>query len=297
MNEELLELLQKEYQYAIEAQIADDEEAKEAQGLGDMAGYFDRSLHWQLPDICWALEKWEEAKYWYQHNALIVTKSRAWHVEQSGSDYPIDLLSDREASTLIKAGYLGSGRESLKRAITYWKNQPGSELVLTELGLHAAQVGISEFAIYALSIIDARQKLSVSNGKAVRLARKTLHYEPAQVNLLLGRWDKYSKEIEKLVNAEQIVQDKPGLVFPIPLQDALLAASRGLRKLESLHSGKVEPKIGQEEAKRAFEEAMLSFYQFSGQVNGDLYFMRMNTRFADELADGRELNTNPFAEK
>ena len=296
MNEELKKLLEETYKEEIEAQIEDDTEAEEARKTGEMPRYYDLSLHLQLPDTCWALEKWDEAKRWYRHNARLMMEKRAWHAEHSGPDYPMDAILDWEAVTLVKAGDLQAGREHLKRAIAYFKTQPANSLAMTQLGLHAAQAGLPELATYAKAIIDARQELPGGQGEEASRARKLLHYEPSQVNLMLGQWDELQKDIQKLAEGERLVEGKPGLAFPDPLQNALVAASRGLRTLASVKGGELEPKLGQNTAREAFEAAMLNFYRFGGRVDWNLYFMRLNTRFADELATGRPLNPTPFAD-
>jgi hypothetical protein len=295
MNEELKELLETAYQYEITAQTEDDAEAEVARKAGAMAAYFDLALHLTLPDTCWVLGKWEEAKRWYRHNAKLIVEKRAWHAQHSGPDYPIEAMSDFEAGTLIKAGDLNRGREYLARAFEHWLNQPANHLVLSKLGLHAAQIGLPELAPHALSIIGARQALPGGGSKTAKQGRKALHYEPGQVDLMLGRWDRFEQDMKALDEAERLVTSSTTLAFPEPLQDALLSESRGLRALANMHTGALEPEVGQKEARQAFEEAMLYFYGFSGAVDWNLYFMRLNTRFADELAAGQPINPNPFA--
>src|SRR5262245_34310901 len=106
MNDELNQLLQSDYRSGIEAQIAADAAAETARRAGRIDEYFDRSLHLQLPDTCWALERWDEARHWYRHNAGILMEKRAWHAEYPDPEYPTDELSDWEATTLVKAGRL-----------------------------------------------------------------------------------------------------------------------------------------------------------------------------------------------
>ena len=294
MIEELARLLQTEYQYAVEAQIVDAAEAEVARTSGQMESYFDLALYLQLADICWALERWDEAKHWYLHNAQVLLEKHAWRARYGEADRVGIGIADWEASALVKAGQLQAGRKHMQQAIEMWRGQAGSELALTQLGLHAAQAGWHEFALYALRVIEARQELPGGTGAAASQARRRLHYEPAQVNLLLGRWDGFGKAVEELAEGERLVEGRPGLAFPAPLQAALAAASRGLRTLAALHAGTLEPEQGRQMARQAFEEAMLHFYQFDGQIDWNLYFMRLNTRFADELAAGQPINPIPF---
>lgn len=295
MNEALKEVLQTNYQYGIEAQNADAAEAEIALQAGDMPYYFDLKINLDLADTCWALERWDEAKYLYRHNARVMLEQRNWHMEHSDPEYPIEVTSDWMSSTFIKAGDLKIGRKLLERAITYWKDESNSQLVLTKLGLHAAQADLAELAKYAFCIIDARQELPGGTGSNVERSRTLLHYEPAQVSLLLGQWDKFLEQTKVLLQGAQLVEGSPGLAFPSPMQDALVAASCGFQTLALLHMREIEPEKGRELARQAFEEAMLHFYRFSGQVDWNLYFMRLNTRFADELASGQTLNPNPFS--
>ncbi len=295
MIEALRQQLETEYRYAVEAQADDDAEAVSAREAGDMPTYFDLALHMQLADVCWSLEKWDEAKHWYRHNARVMKERRRWRAEHLSPESQSEGISDWEASTFIKAGDLQAGHEYLKRAIAYWRDQPNSELRLTAMGLHAAQAGLPELATYAASVISARQELPGGNGEAAGQARKLLHYETAEVHLLLGRWDGLLAEMKALKEGQRLAEGNPNLIFPEPLQTALLAASRGLQILVALHGKEVAQDQGRQTAKHAFEEAMLNFYKFSGQVAWDLYFMRLNSRLVDDLADGRTPDVNPFA--
>ena len=293
MNEELKQLLETAYGYEIAAQTEDDAEAEVARKAGAMEAYFDLSMHLTLPDTCWALEKWDEAKHWYRHNAKVIVEKRQWHAQHSGPDYPIEAMLDLEAMTIVKAGDLDQGREYIRRAIEHWLKKPGNQLVLTKLGLHAAQAGMDDLAQHALAVIEARQALP--GAKEAEQARKSLHYEPAQVNLMLGRWNEFEQDVKALELVAQQVAGSGTLVFPEPLQVALLAASRGFRALLNIRTGDAE--VQRQNARTAFEEAMLNFYKFSGRVEWNLYFMRLNTRFADELAVGQQIKVNPFTDE
>jgi hypothetical protein len=132
------------------------------------------------------------------------------------------------------------------------------------------------------SVIAARQELPGEAGEAASQARELLHYEPVEANLLLGRWDDVLTEIEALKQGQRLVEGSAGLAFPEPMQTALVAASHGLQVLVSLHAGAIEPEAGRLAARQAFEEAMLNFYRFSGQIDWDLYF---RCTLADDLAD------------
>ncbi|HEX5838893.1 MAG TPA: hypothetical protein VFY26_13750 [Anaerolineales bacterium] len=294
MNEELMALLIADYRQAIKAQAADYAEAEESRQIGSMATYFDLRQQLLLPEICWSLERWEEAKTLYRQNARVMIEARAWHAKHSGPEYPLEETTDWLAATVVKAGDLVAAREYIKSAIVYWQKQTSNNLVLSRLGLHAAQVGLPDLATHARAVVTARHELPGGRNEKAHRARELLHYEPAQVSLMLGRWDEFQEEVKALEEGERLVKDKPGLAFPEPLQGALVAASRGLRKLGAIHAGVVEAKTGRETARDAFEESMLSFYKFVGRVDWNLYFMRLNTRFADDLAAGQPPNPNPF---
>jgi hypothetical protein len=294
-NKELKKELEEIYDYGMEAHVDDAKEAAEAQESGDMPGYFDLSLNLELADTCWALEKWEEAKHWYRHNARIMLMQYEWHKKYSGLDYPHDGSSDWMAGMLIKAGDLSEGRKHLERAIEFWKAQKGSDLVLSALGLHAAQIGVEELSGYANSITDAREELIEADEPTIRKAGSLINYEPAQVNLLLGKWDEFLSNTEQLNDNIELIKGFDQLVFPEPMQKALIAASQGLISLASLYKREIDPDPGSENAKNSFEEAMVNFYNFSGRIDSNVYFMRLNTRFADELAKNSPLIPNPFA--
>lgn len=294
MTDELRSLLESAYQQGIKARIEDDAEALSARESGDMSTYFDLSLRRRLADVCWSLEKWDEASQLYRRNAQILAERRAWRSKKPELD--TSGISDWEAVTSVKAGDLETGRAQLRQAIDHWKGQQGSELTLSELGLHAAQAQSLDLAHYATSVVAARLELSGGTSEAATQARRLLHYEPVQIALLLGRWDQFGQEIEQLNEAERLVKKSRELVFPEPLQLALLAACRGFRAIASVHGGGSSRDRGRNTARQAFEEAMLHFYRFNGQVSWDLYFMRLNTRLVDEAAAGRPLNPNPFAD-
>lgn len=296
MLKELERVLQIDYEYAIEAQKEDSRAANDALGKREMERYFDLSLYFQLADICWALEKWDEARYWYQHNAKIISEKCAWHIENSKNDYPIDAISDWEVNTLIRAGYLDFVKVHLERAIEYWRDQPNNQLVLAMLGLHAAQIGLNEKKTYIHAIVEARRELPGGSGEVIKKARELLHYEFAQRSLLLGLWNEFEVEVNKMQEGVELIQNSPELVFPHSIQNALIAAYNGFQALIVLKSGRSGAEESYQIAIKAFEEAMLGFYQFSGYVDSNLYFMRLNTLFACELKEKVPLNPNPFSD-
>jgi hypothetical protein len=111
-----------------------------------------------------------------------------------------------------------------------------------------------------------------------------------------GRWDEFEEELKAFEEGARLVEGNPGLAFPEPLQGALASASRGMRALSALRAGGAGNESARETARAAFEEAMSGFYEFGGQVDWNVYFMRLNTRFADDLVSGRPPNPNPFAD-
>lgn len=289
MNAELRKALQTEYRDAAEAQVEDAEEAESARKSGDMPEYFDLMRCLQLADLCWALEKWDEAKHWYRHNAQIMKEQRAWYAQRRK---PRE-LRDWEAISLVKAGELEAGRERLRAAVEQELRRDDSQIVLTELGLHAAQAGVAELTKHVELMVQARAMLPGGSSQAAQRARSVLHYEPAQVALLMGRWDDFSKEVATFAAGAAIVQEGKDIAFPEPMQDALVATSVGFQALLSLRGSRSEPV--RQKAGKAFEDAMLQFYRFGGQWDHDTYFMRLNTRMADDLAAGLTPNANPFA--
>lgn len=296
MDKRLSKLLEADYSRAVKSHARNKARAEKAREEGVMPAYFDRMRHVRLPDICWSLERWDEAKREYRRNAALMIDERAWHAEHSGPDYPLDGASDWLAACVVKAGDMKAAPEELKRAVAYWKKQQSHDLILSMLGLHAAQAGVRELSKHAKMVVGARAELPGGRGKNAQRARELLHYEPAQVSLMLGRWDDFEDELKSFEAGAKLVEGKPGLAFPDPLQDALVAASRGLRALAQLRAGGTEPEAGREAAHVAFEEAMLGFYRFEDGVDWNVYFMRLNTRLADELAAGESPNPNPFAD-
>lgn len=290
MNVELRKALQTDYQDAAEAQVEDAEEAESARKSGDMPEYFDLMRCLQLADLCWALEKWNEAKRWYRHNAQIMKAQRAWFAQRRELR---ELRADWEASSLVKAGELKAGRERLRAAVEQEFRRDDSQIVLTELGLHAAQAQIGELTKHVELIVQARAMLPGGSSQAAKRARAVLHYEPAQVTLLMGRWNDFAREVATFAAGAALVQGGKDIAFPEPMQDALVSTSVGFQALLSLRDSPSEPV--RQKARKAFEDAMLQFYRFGGQWDHDTYFMRLNTRMADDLAAGRTPNANPFA--
>jgi hypothetical protein len=290
MKAELRNALQAEYRVAAQAQVEEADEAQAARKSGDMPEYFDLMRCLLLADLCWALEKWDDAKRWYRHNARILGEQREWFAKRGE---PRELRTDWEATSLVKAGEIESGRERLRAAVEQELKADDSQIVLTELGLHSAQVGLPELTRHVDLIVEARAMLPGGSGEAAQRARRVLHYEPAQVALLMGRWDDFSKEVATLADAAALVKGKKASAFPAHLQKALVATSAGFQLLLSLRQSPSEPV--RQRAREAFEEAILQFYRFGGQWDHDTYFMRLNTRITDDLAAGRSPNVNPFA--
>lgn len=296
MKRELRTILEAQYHEDVEWKDKNEREAEAARRAGNEEQYLELAVHTRLPDTCWALERWDEARQWYRHNARVLMERHAWHAKHPDPDYPLDGLLDWEAITLIKAGDLKQGRPHLEKAITHVRKEPDAELGLSELGLHAAQAGVNRLAKYAIEVDRAREELPGGKSKAGKTIRTLLRYEPAQVALLLGQWDTLQDHLKELAVAERLVDQHPGQAYPEPLERALVAAIQGLRATEELRQGAVAPKAGRDVARHAFGEAMLHFFEFGGRTDWNTYFMRLNCQLADDLADGREPNPNPFAE-
>lgn len=297
MNKELAEILLAVYQDAKVAQEQDEAESYQAKEDGDMGWYYDLTIYIELADSCWALEKWEEAKQWYRHNARMTLEKRAWLSSNAPASYPFDATIHWEAATFTKAGELQLAREHIKKAIDHLVNTGRDQLALAGLALHAAQLDLPELSTHIREVIDARLELPGNTDLAITQARQQLHYEPAQVSLLLGKWEEFEKQTASFATAAQQVQNRPNEAFPEPLQAALVNASLGLSTLSALRAGTIDPETGRTTAHKAFENAMVGFYQFSGYLDVNTYFMRLNTRFADELALGKAINPNPFADE
>lgn len=293
MSEPVYMLLERDHAEDIDWQGRNEAEAERARRAGDMAVYLDLSLHLRLPDDCWALERYAEARRWYRHNARILTETLAWRGAHSGPDYPLEELFDLEAQTLARAGELRAAGPALERALTYWRDRAGGRLIVSALSLHAAQLGLPQLTQGATEAIAARAELPGAGSAAQQRLRAQLAYETAQVQLLLGNRDELAQALEP-INAA-IAKLGRRAVFDEPLQIALCAAGRGMRRLLVLWRGDIDPAKGRAAARADFEEAMAGFYLFQGAVDHNVYFMRLNTLLADDLAAGRQPNPNPFA--
>jgi hypothetical protein len=290
MNQSFAVLLERDYTEDRAWQAQNQAEAEQARQAGDLDIALDLSLHTRLPDTCWALERYAEARRWYRHNAHILTATRAWHSTNSGPDYPLEELLDLEASTLARAGDRAAAGPAIERAYAYWHGREDGRLVVSRLSLHAAQIGLPQFSADAAQAITARATLPGADGAAEQQLRAQLAYEPAQVQLLLGAWDGLAQALEPLIQARTALANRT--VFEPPLQSALLAAGEGLRQILALYRGETTSSAA---ARAACEEAMAGFYRFSGGVEHNVYFMRLNTLLADDLAAGRAPDPNPFA--
>jgi hypothetical protein len=281
MNQELKEVLEEIYKYAKEAQMEDHQEAETAYNEGDMQRYFDLSLYLQLSDCCWALEKWDEADYWYNHNARIFKERREWLIMQGKPDEEINTLLDWEAATCIRAGWIREGSQLLQEAIPYFQKKPGNEIVLTMLGLHAAQAGLNDLSRYGKSVISLRNQM-VAESAINEPFQNLLHYEPAMCALLLQDVDTFIREIGVLESVKSIFVNQHEKSLPADLHSALVAASEGFIAMADSYKGNKDPGC-LEEAVHWFELGMLHFYKFSGQLDSDIYFMRLAGRLARQL--------------
>jgi hypothetical protein len=290
MGAELKKALQMEYRQAVNNQIEDAKEAQSARKSGDLPEYFDLMRCLQLADLSWALEKWDEAKRWYRQNAQILKEQREWFAQRDGErQQPLD----GEANSLVKAGLLEASRALLPLAVEQELERDDSQIVLTGLGLHAAQAKLVDLTRHVGLMAEARAMLPGGESQAAKRAREILHYEPAQVALLLGNWDDFAREVASLAEGAALMKGDTDSAFPEPMQRALVATSAGFEALLSLRSSPSEP--GRQKARVAFEEAMLQFYRFGGLWDHDTYFMRLNTRIADDIAAGRQPDVNPFS--
>jgi hypothetical protein len=265
-----------------EGRVEADRDAERAREEGNLAGHYDLSLDMELPEALWALERWDEACARYRRNADMLSSLRELHLSRD-PEYPVDELSHWEAATLIKAGRLGAGRKRLAEAVAYWSAEPHQELKLAELALHGAQAGMPELKPLVDGAAAARAELP-GEGE-----RDLLRYEPAEAALLLGDREGAREAVEAAAPAELVARERPGYLFPAPLDRALADAIGGLRELLALGpGGDSRPAV------EAFEEAMLGFLEFGG-LDWNVYFMRLDARLATDVEAGRQPDPNPCA--
>lgn len=96
------------------------------------------------------------------------------------------------------------------------------------------------------------------------------------------------------MNTVNEIEDKKIMIFPPALQNALVHAAYGLQVIQELRAGEQNPETLQRGIEH-FEKAMLNFYRFNNSIDEQVYFMRLDTRFCRELAEGKPVNPNPFA--
>jgi len=288
----LRRILETQYRHDAEWAERNQAEAEEARRNGDVEGYLTLARHGRLPDTCWALELWDEARSAYRHNAAVLTERRGL-LERSDPEELIDELIDEEAATLVKAGHLERGRVCLERAMDHFGDDPDWEVIRAELGLYAAQAGRRDLARHAGEALEARAELSEQSSREARLVVGSLQYESAQAAVLLGDWERAREELERAARVQEIVEQRPGRAFDPSLEEAIAAALRGLSELALLR----ERRGDAGSARAHFEAAMLAFYRFEDSTDVNTYFLRLNTRLADDLAAGREPDPNPFAER
>ncbi len=288
-SDELNRILEGELGQAIGAREVGAEEASARRDAADMPGFFDASLAIQLPDIFWAREDWDSARREYERSANLLEERRTWNREHSGADYPLDASSDWEAAALIKAGRLHEGRDRVGTALSYWRQMPQSAPVLLTLALHAAQAGMPEGATLAdeAAAAIARRPL----GEGIAGETPLLHHAPTQSRLLLGDWEAFESEVDRLNEAAKEL--RAGSLERIsPFEQAVLASARGFDAIRGLRTS---PARGDVLARDVFESAMVGFYRSAGRITSDLYFMRLNVLIAERLANGQKPNPNPFA--
>ena len=274
MTTEFKKILDKIYFYAGEAQLEDLKEAEAAFLAGHMPVYFDLNINIQLADVCWALEKWDEARHWYEHNAQFMMKRRMWHINYSNPDYPLDINADWEAATLVKAGHNTSAKESIQKALHYWVSQPLSKEIIIQLALHAAQIGLKDLA--ELSI------LNVKVDKGDEVFNLELQFVSIEILFLMQQWTEFHNALIPFQDAVHKMEN--GKLSTEILYSALMEVSEGFNALDLLQTGKHESEGLVEKAKKSFENAMFHFYLYTGLLSGYVYFMRLNARFADEHA-------------
>ncbi len=272
MTAEFKKILDEIYFYAGEAQHEDIKEAETAFIAGNMPVYFDLNINIQLADVCWALEKWDEAKQWYEHNAQLMMKRRMWHLKFSEPDYPLDINADWEAATLVKAGHHNSATESIEKALSYWALQPSSQEIIIQLALHAAQIGLKNLAENTIL------NLKDNNGNAVN--ELELQFVKLEILLLMQQWTEFHDSLKPFQEAVRQYRNKD--LSDDSILQSLFEVSSGFDALDSLRVSPMDDKTLVEKAKFSFENAMFHFYNYTGYVGGYVYFMRLNARIAEE---------------
>lgn len=293
MQQDLRDLLEAQYREDIEMQRANDEDVQRARRSGDQVEVLQKSLHLRLPDTCWALEKWDEARRWYRLNAQVWVDQRAFYA--SDPTYPHDEALDWEAEALVKAGDLSRGLDFIRRAVQHLEGDESAGIIRSRLALFATQTGDSSFESLIGEVVEAREWFATGKSGSARKARESLHYEFAQAALMQSRWADFERHVSVLSEGRNLVAAADDMAYEPALQAALVAAAEGLEVLAKLRSNPTHARELADRGKARFEDAMLEFIDILGAADHHTYFMRLNTRLIDDLLNGREMNFNPYA--
>ena len=197
----------------------------------------------------------------------------------------------REAAAFVRSGMLDKGRRFLQLA---YENESGQDRALKYIGMHAAQVGLSELASCAKVIPPSLLEVMEKRGPEKRRAMGLIHSEPAEVAFLLGDYDKCALELQKVFEGESLLREVGGQLYDDRWEERVLEIARGLRSVLDMVEEKGSDEVFFKEAVNHLEKAMLM--SLSATDYAQVYFERLYTLMALDVFEDREPNPNPFTE-
>jgi hypothetical protein len=294
-NKNLEKRLRKELESEQVWQAVNLREAEEARQQGDMLAYFSQMRSQGLADVYWYLEIEDMAREYFLLDAEVYKNKRDWAEQHAYPGYPIDALIDWETAAYIKAGMLDRGREFLQRWYAIGMQDRARAFHMHQLSLYAAQVGdrtLAESMKYhvdnQLSMFD---RVAPEKQRAVTLFH---HHDYAMVNFLLGRYDQARQDVEMVSEAEAVMEERSYKFYTITEQKIGIEKAMGLKAILDLRDGIGDREDLYKQAVSHLEQSMLHSIKTVGLlVEG--YHLRLCTRMAKDILEGREPQANPFA--
>jgi hypothetical protein len=270
-------------------------EAEQARQRGDMVRYFGRMRCDSLADQYWYLERYEFAREYYALTAEVYINERAWEEEHMLPNYPIDVALDQETSAFVKAGMLEQGRIFLHRWHEYALQHKARASHMRHLSHFAAQIGEQMLAESIRYYVEDQMAMFDLSAEKRQRAVRLFHYNDyAMINFLLGRYERTREDVEQVFEAEKFIEGQRVTFYSKTEQKIGVEKAKGLGLILDMLEGRGELNELYLQAVTHLEQTMLYAHRTVGLLR-EGYHLRLCTRMAKDILEGRKPNPNPFA--
>jgi hypothetical protein len=185
----------------------------------------------------------------------------------------------------------------LQRWYEYALQDKARSYHMWKLSLLAAQVGEEKLAeSMAYYVAEQEAMFDMSAEKRQRAVTLFHHHDYAVVNFLLGRYERTREDVAKVFEAEKLIDEQGATLYSKTEHKLGIEKAKGVELILDMLESRGEVNDLYRQAVNHLEQAMLYAHRTIGLLTVG-YYLRLCTRMARDILEGREPDPNPFAKQ